>query len=148
MKEASLSIVHDLQNHKYLMIKHHRGINKGFVNFPGGKKEPNENMTDCVIRETKEETGLVIRNPRKVGYIEFPNMDFYVHVFISTEFSGSLKENADEVDVFWQDDRDVPYEKMRDADRDFIAHILKGEYVKKRYFYAEDGHVEKVEEIA
>ena len=37
-KEASLSIVEDLKNHKFLMIRHHRGINKGCINFPGGKK--------------------------------------------------------------------------------------------------------------
>lgn len=37
-KEASLSIIEDTKNHKFLMIRHHRGINKGCVNFPGGKK--------------------------------------------------------------------------------------------------------------
>ena len=60
-KEASLSIVES--NHKFLMIKHQRGINEGYVNFPGGKKEPNETMEDCVKRETYEETGLMIKNP-------------------------------------------------------------------------------------
>ena len=43
-KEASLSIVEDIENHKFLMIKHQRGINKGCMNFPGGKKEPFETM--------------------------------------------------------------------------------------------------------
>ena len=57
-KEASLSIVEDVDNHKFLMIRHHRGINKGCMNFPGGKKEPDETMRDCVIRETFEETGF------------------------------------------------------------------------------------------
>ncbi len=37
-KEASLSIVEDVKNHKFLMIKHQRGINEGCMNFPGGKK--------------------------------------------------------------------------------------------------------------
>lgn len=39
MKEASLSIIEDTKAHKYLMIRHQRGINKGYVNFPGGKKK-------------------------------------------------------------------------------------------------------------
>ena len=43
-KEASLSIVEDVKNHKFLMIRHHRGINNGCINFPGGKKEPDETM--------------------------------------------------------------------------------------------------------
>lgn len=50
MKEASLSIVEDVKNHRFLMVRNHRGINKGCVNFPGGKKEPGENMLDCVKR--------------------------------------------------------------------------------------------------
>ena len=77
-KEASLSIVEDVKNHKFLMIRHHRGINNGCINFPGGKKEPDETMEDCVIRETFEETGIIIKSPVKVGYVEFPTMNFYV----------------------------------------------------------------------
>ena len=34
MKEASLSIVEDVENGRYLMIRNHRGINKGCLNFP------------------------------------------------------------------------------------------------------------------
>ena len=103
MKEASLSIVEDVENGRYLMIRNHRGINKGCLNFPGGKKEPGEDMRACVIRETFEETGITVKNPVEVGYIEFPTMDFYVHVFKSTEFSGKLTPRAEVVDVFWQD---------------------------------------------
>lgn len=72
MKEASLSIVEDVENGRYLMIRNHRGINKGCLNFPGGKKEPGEDMRACVIRETFEETGITVKNPVEVGYIEFP----------------------------------------------------------------------------
>ena len=147
MKEASLSIIEDTKAHKYLMIHHPRGINKGYVNFPGGKKEAGENMRDCVIRETFEETGLTIKNPVEVGYIEFPTADYYVHVFKSTEFSGKLKAKADEVDLFWQDVDNVPYDKMRTADRDFLPLILAGKFVKRRYFYTSDFEVERIEDI-
>lgn len=147
MKEASLSIVEDIVKHKFLMVRNHRGINKGCLNFPGGKKEPNEDMLACVIRETKEETGLDIKNPVKVGYIEFPTMDFYVHVYKSTEFEGKLRAKSDEVDVFWQDADNVPYEQMREADKDFLPLILSGKYVKRRYFYSPDFKVERIEDI-
>ena len=140
-KVASLSIVEDLKNHKYLMIKHHRGINEGCVNFPGGKKEPNESITDCVIRETFEETGIRIENPIEVGYVEFPTKNFYVHVFKSTKFSGAINENKSEVDAFWQDADSIPYDKMREADRDFLPEIISGKYVKRRYIYDDDFHI-------
>lgn len=147
MKEASLSIIEDTKAHKFLMIYHQRGINKGYVNFPGGKKEVGEDMRACVIRESLEETGLTVKNPVEVGYIEFPGADYHVHVFKSTEFSGELKAKADEVDLFWQDADNVPYDKMRTADRDFLPLILAGKFVKRRYFYSADGEVERIEDI-
>ncbi len=140
-KEASLSIVEDVANHKFLMIRHHRGINEGCVNFPGGKKEAGETMEDCVIRETYEETGLKIKNPKQVGYIEFPTKDFYVYVFKSTEFSGAVKEKKDEVDAFWVDEDEIPYEQMREADRNFLPEIMAGKYVKRRFIYDDAFHV-------
>ena len=148
MKEASLSIIEDTKAHKYLMIRHQRGINKGYVNFPGGKKEVGEDMQACVIRETLEETGLTVKNSVEVGYIEFPGADYHVHVFKSTEFSGELKAKTDEVNLFWQDTDNVPYDKMRTADRDFLPLILTGKFVKRRYFYSADGEVERMEDIA
>ncbi|MBR6663354.1 MAG: 8-oxo-dGTP diphosphatase [Alphaproteobacteria bacterium] len=146
-KEASLSIVEDTTNKRFLMIRHHRGINNGCINFPGGKKEEGETMLDCVIRETFEETGLTIKNPIQVGYVEFPSMNFYVHIFKSTEFSGSLKDKEDEVETFWQDITAIPYDEMREADRDFIPDILAGKYVKRRYNYDKDFHLISIENL-
>lgn len=140
-KEASLSIVEDKQNNKFLMIRHHRGINKGYINFPGGKKEPNESIKECVIRETFEETGITIKNPIKVGYIEFPDVNFYVHIFKSTEFSGTITENEAEVNAFWQDADNIPYHEMREADQHFVPDILAGKYVKRKYIYDKNFHI-------
>ena len=111
MKEASLSIIEDTKNHKFLMIRHHRGINKGCINFPGGKRENGESMEDCVRRETLEETGLTILNPVKVGYVEFPRFDYYVHIYKSTKFSGEIHAKQDEVETFWQDAYKIPMNK-------------------------------------
>lgn len=146
-KEASLSIIEDVKNKKFVMIIHHRGINEGYVNFPGGKKEEGETMEECVCRETYEETGLIIKNPKKVGYIEFAGKDFFVHVYKSTEFTGTLKENKEEVKVFWQDADKIPYDRMRKADKDFLPEILSGKYVSRRYYYDKDFNISKVEEI-
>jgi len=137
-KEASLSIIEDTQNHKFLMIRHHRGINKGCINFPGGKKEADETMENCVCRETLEETGLTIQNPVQVGYVEFPRFDFYVHIFKSTKYAGVLKGKEDEVETFWIDADKIPYNEMRDADKNFLPDILAGKYVKRRYNYDEN----------
>ena len=143
-KDASLSIVEDTVNHKFLMIRHHRGINKGCINFPGGKKEAGETMEDCVIRETFEETGITIKNHVQDGYIEFPHVNFYVHVFKSTEFSGAIRENEAEVNAFWQDEDKIPYREMREADQNFLPEILAGRFVKRRYIYDDNFHIKEI----
>ena len=147
-KEASLSIIENVKNNTVLMIKHKRGINNGYVNFPGGKKEPNETMVDCVIRETFEETGLKISNPKKVGYIEFPTMDFYVTIFKSTEYEGTLSNNPEEVDAFWQNIKAIPYDKMRTADADFVPLVMAGHEVNKQYFYDEQFNLVKIVDLS
>lgn len=146
-KEASLSVVEDTKLNKLLMIRHQRGINKGYINFPGGKKEANESMEDCVVRETLEETGLLIKNPKKVGYMEFPEMNFYVHIYKSTEFEGNLIENKDEVNAFWVDKDSVPLEEMREADQNFMPDLLAGKYINRRYHYDENFKLKTVEEL-
>ena len=146
-KIATLSIVEDVKNKKYVMILHQRGINEGFVNFPGGKKEEGETIEQCVCRETLEETGLIIKNPQNVGYIEFAGKDFFVHIYKSTEFEGEIKENKEEAVVFWQDADKVPYDKMRSADKDFLPEILSGKYVKRRYYYDQDFNITKIEDL-
>lgn len=148
MREATLSIIKDLKQNRFLMIKHLRGINKGFVNFPGGKREDQDiDLEACVKRETMEETGLTIFDPKFAGYMEFPGMDIKVYVYISTKFEGSITPKKDEVEVFWQDANRIPYDQMRTADADFLPLVLKGKNLKKRYFYATDGSLTKIEEI-
>lgn len=143
-KEASLSIIEDEKNHKFLMIRHQRGINKGCINFPGGKKEEGETMDRCVVRETLEETGLLIENPKQVGYVEFPEFEYFVYIYKSTKFSGTLHANAGEVEAFWQDADNIPYSEMREADSNFLPDILAGKFVKKRYLYDKDFHLKEI----
>ena len=146
-KEACLSIIEDVKNGRVVMIKHHRGINEGYLNFPGGKKEPNETMAECVVRESIEETGLKPLNPVEVGYVEFPSKEFYVTIFYSTEFEGKLAENSAEVDVFWQDKKNIPYDKMRAADADFVPLVMAGKPVRRQYFYDEKFALEKIVDL-
>ena len=146
-KEASLSIIEDTENNKFLMIRHQRGINKGYINFPGGKKEENESMDDCVVRETLEETGLTIKNPKKVGYMEFPEMNFYVHIYKSTEFEGNIINKEDEVSAFWVDKDNIPLNEMREADQNFMLDLLAGKYINRRYHYDENFKLKSIEEL-
>ena len=43
----------------------------GFLVFPGGGVDDNEDVKDAIIRETLEETGAVIVNLKKIGNLKF-----------------------------------------------------------------------------
>ena len=73
-------------------------------NFPGGHVEKGEYVTLSVIREMKEETGLLIENPKLCGIKEFHRLKdgkrYIVFLYIADKFSGELKSSS-EGDIFW-----------------------------------------------
>ena len=73
-------------------------------NFPGGHVEKGEYVTLSVIREMKEETGLLIENPKLCGIKEFHKLKdgkrYIVFLYIADKFSGELKSSS-EGDIFW-----------------------------------------------
>ena len=75
----------------------------GGITFPGGHIEKQESFVDSVIREVKEETGLIIKNPKLCGIKWWEvkrNKRYVVLLFKTNEYCGTLK-SSNEGKVFW-----------------------------------------------
>lgn len=80
--------------------------------FPGGHIEEGEAFANSVIREVKEETGLIIKNPRFCGVYHWNLKEIHNILFIyyAEDFNGTLRASR-EGKVYW-----FPLEELKKKD--------------------------------
>ena len=76
--------------HKYLVLQERRGTGLTW-SFPGGRCHPGESHEQAGIRETKEETGLIVQHMRPLtqGLYEFDGHPWYGVFYLATQVQGS-----------------------------------------------------------
>jgi len=142
MKLGTLCYVE--KENKYLMLhrnKKENDMHKGLWVGLGGKFELGESPEDCVIREVFEESGLQIENPKLRGILTFPGFkedDWYVFLFVVTEFSGSLKQ-CNEGELAWVEKSKLDDLPMYEGDRYFLNWIQQHEGIFSAKYNYEDG---------
>lgn len=107
--------------------------------FPGGHVEKGESFTEAAVRETFEETGLNIRDPRLVGVKQFQTKRderYVVFFYRATKFSGTLT-SSDEGEVFWIDRNEL---QNRTLVTDFMEmlKVFDSTDLNEFYYYKED----------
>ena len=86
-----------------ILIEHKVNNSYTGVTFPGGHIEEGEPLTDAVVREVYEETGLHIKNPVMCGIYDWIQDDgtrYFVFLYKAEDFSGEL-HSSDEGEVEW-----------------------------------------------
>ncbi len=100
-----------------ILIGKRKGSHSPFYSIPGGHLDIGETFEACAIREIKEESGLIINNPRVIAVTN--NLDdtflkegkHYISiVIVATEFSGELvvMEPTKCEGWLWCDPTDLP----------------------------------------
>jgi 8-oxo-dGTP diphosphatase len=108
----------------------------------GGKIEQGETPEECIIREVKEETGLIIKSPNLNGVMTFPkfkdNEDWYVFLFTANDFEGELIE-CNEGDLKWVEKSKVLDMPTWEGDLIFLSWLLEKRNFFSAKFLYEDG---------
>ena len=121
-----------------------RGFATGKWNGFGGKideEKGDKNILDAAVRETKEEAGVTIINPEKVGtfHFRFPykeDWDQDVHLFLVKEWEGEPAE-SEEMMPKWFKFNEIPYETMWDDDKHWLPLILANKKIEADFIFKE-----------
>jgi len=114
VKIANMCMINDGKTNKVLVIE--RKNKWSGIAFPGGHLENGESITQSVVREVFEETGLTIAKPIFCGlkhwYNTQTNERYMVFCFKTDVFTGELANNCDEGEVFWVEIEKLPTLKL------------------------------------
>ena len=139
MQLATLCYVID--NGKTLMlhrIKKKNDVHEGKWNGLGGKFEHGESPEECAAREVKEESGLLIKNPKMHGFITFPmfdgKKDWYVFLFTVKEFKGKLID-SNEGRLEWISNNKLLELNLWEGDKIFIPWLMQDKFFSAKFVY-------------
>lgn len=142
MRQTTLCLL--VREGEILLAMKKRSFGVGKWNGVGGKvdeQKGDKNVFDAIIREAKEEIGVDLINPEKVGIFHFrfpykPEWDQDVHLFLVKNWQGNPEE-SEEMMPKWFKIHQIPYDQMWDDDKYWMPHTLKGEKLEADFIFKE-----------
>lgn len=111
------------------------------LSFPGGHIKKKEDIITSVIREVKEETGLIISNPILCGIEEYKppkGSDRYLTLFFkANKYKGKLKSSK-EGEVFWMNKEELLKRDDLSLDLDLIYKVMTSDNLSDLIYYKRD----------
>lgn len=135
----TLCVIHN--DTHILLGRKKRGLGTGFWNGFGGHVEEGEAIEDAAHREVVEEIGVIPRNLRKRGVLNFeiathPEL-LEVHVFSAREFEGEPLE-TEEMEPCWFTHTEIPYDKMWADDKYWLPLLLQGKNFSGTFYFRDN----------
>ncbi|SHJ23218.1 NUDIX hydrolase [Parasporobacterium paucivorans] len=124
MKMTTLCYIEDSEC--YLMlhrIKKENDFNRDKWIGVGGKFEKDESPEECLLREVREETGLVLTSYRFRGIITFISAKWeteYMFLYTADSYEGQLVQDCKEGVLEWIPVRDIEKLSLWEGDRIFL----------------------------
>lgn len=148
MKNTTLCYIE--QDNKYLMLHRVKKVNDEnhdkWIGV-GGKFEDGESPEDCLLREVKEETGLVLKTFSYRGIVTFVSDKFeteYMHLFTATEYEGEI-QTCDEGELVWVPKADILKLNIWEGDKVFFRLLEESkDFFSLKLTYRGDTLVETV----
>ncbi len=110
------------------------------LTFPGGHVEPGESITESVIREIYEETGLRVENPRLCGIKQFEKDSggrYIVFFYKAENFTGEL-HSSEEGEVFWVARSELDKYSWG-LDFEDMLKVFESDQLSEFYYYKDSG---------
>ncbi len=118
-----------LKENQILLLQKPR---RGWWVAPGGKMEQGESIKDTVIREFREETGVLVKNPSLKGIFTMIIQEqdqivseWMMFTFLATESDGENVVESEEGKLSWHSIEDVSALPMAPGDYHIIDFVTK-----------------------